>query len=524
MTERACEIILPDCADLPRIILKPDFLSFTIDTSLLLGGHWWGDSKKMIRGVACDRVKKLDLADKKLIAYARALSPAMLRIGGTEADRVSYKPGEKAVAEIYRQRPGAEAGTKDETGYAPDTHEYILKKRLWKQIHNFLEGAKMSLLFTVSAGPGDRDSSGIWQEKNARKLIAYSVKKKYRVAAWEFGNEVNGFPFIYGWKRRVTPAQYARDFARFGHLVKSLDPGSRILGPASAVWPKIGEPYPIIGKLCKSAAAVFLDAVSWHYYPQQSSRGKIVTKKTGLNTMLSARALNGVATRNGRIRIAVENANRIRSNLSPAENWLTETGHALYGGEPGISDTFVSTLWWLDELGLLAREGVTKVFRQSLTGSAYGLLDQDTIGPRPDYYASFLWKRLMGKCVYDPMFAIRPDPKLRVYLHANPAGKKITLLCANTDKRLPARVTMKDKSGAIIAATEKYLLQGMGKIDSKEIALNGIRIEDDLVFKWEGKKTRDKYKIEEFSDGDNSGRYSLPPLSVLFLCAQREKT
>ena len=99
-TKRACAAILPDCTDAPSSILNPDFLSFTIDTSLLLGGHWWGDSKKMIKGVACDKVKKLDLADKKLIAYARALSPAMLRIGGTEADRVSYKPGAKAVLSV----------------------------------------------------------------------------------------------------------------------------------------------------------------------------------------------------------------------------------------------------------------------------------------------------------------------------------------------------------------------------------------------------------------------------------------
>ena len=52
---------------------------------------------------------------------------------------------------------------------------------------------------------------------------------------------------------------------------------------------------------------------------------------------------------------------------------MTETGHALYGGEPGLSDTYLSSIWWLDQLGLLAREGVSRVFRQSLVGSDYGL-------------------------------------------------------------------------------------------------------------------------------------------------------
>ncbi|MGA2612961.1 MAG: hypothetical protein ABSG38_05870 [Spirochaetia bacterium] len=40
------------------------------------------------------------------------------------------------------------------------------------------------------------------------------------------------------------------------------------------------------------------------------------------------------------------------------------------------------------------------MFRQSLVGSDYGLLDQNSFAPRPDYYASFLWKRLMGNRVF----------------------------------------------------------------------------------------------------------------------------
>jgi heparanase 1 len=521
--ERACAVILPDCADISCNILSPDFLSFTIDTSLLLGGHWWGDSKKMVKGVAGDKVKRLDLSNKRLIAYARALSPAMLRIGGTEADRVAYKPGTKAVAELFKQANDGENKPEDESDYPQDAHEYVLRKGLWKKLHEFLSSAGMSLLFTVSAGPGDRDPEGRWQEENARKLIAYSVKKKNRVAAWEFGNEINGFPFIYGWGGRVSPTQYARDFARFGKLAKSLDPECRVIGPASAVWPKIGEPYPIIGKLCKSAAAVFLDAVSWHYYPQQSSRGKIATKKTSVNSMLSKRAMNGVLANNGKIHKAIENANAIRSNLAPAENWLTETGHALYGGEPGISDTFVSTLWWLDELGLLARERVSKVFRQSLIGSSYGLLDQDTMEPRPDFYASFLWKRLMGKRVYIPRYHVQPDSKLRVYAHANPAGKKFTLLFINTDKRLPAQAAIKDKRGRAIYADEIYLLRGIDGIRSKEISLNGVQVENDLVFSWNRKKTIEKYRIKNIIGEGENGVYSLDPLSILFLCFHKEE-
>jgi heparanase 1 len=513
----SCSVFFPGSPENALAVLQEDYLSFTIDTSLLLGGHWWGDSKKMSRGVALGKVEKLNLADARLIAFARLLSPAMLRIGGTEADRVKYRPGTKAVKAFYGQSCSMKIKQPEKNGESSERCEYIITKYIWKHIHEFIGKVQMSLLFTVSAGLSDRDADGVWQEENARRLIAYSVKKGYRVAAWEFGNEVNGFPFIYGWKNRVVPAQYLRDFARFGHLVKSLDPQSRIVGPSSAVWPRIGEPYPIIKKLCKSPAAVFLDAVSWHYYPQQSSRGRIATKRAGLHSMLSRRALDGIRTCLRKIGRALGDADKIRSNLSPTENWITETGHALYGGEPGLSDTFVSTLWWLDELGLLAREGASKVFRQSLVGSTYGLLDQTSFEPNPDYYASFLWKRIMGERVYSPEADIPRNSRLRVYLHRSTVRKQWTILLINLSRKKSERILLRNGNASERGITEKYLLQGNGGIRTRKLDLNGVPVAKDLAFKWEKRGTVEKYKIRALSDEERSGSFLLPPLSILFL-------
>lgn len=503
-------IILPETSDCPCAVLHPHFLSFTIDISILLGGHWWGRSKKMVKGVACDRIEKLNLTDKRLRSYTRLLAPAIIRIGGTEADRVRYKPGAKAVAELDPQ-----AANRDNKNVW-ESYEYTLTKGLWKRLHNFLKKTGMELLFTVSAGLSDRDKNGAWQETNARKLIAYSVMKRYKVSAWEFGNEINGFPFIYGWQRRITPAQYARDFARFGNLVKSLAPESLIVGPASAVWPLIGEPYPIIKKLCKSPSAVFLDAVSWHYYPQQSSRGKIAIKRANLYSLTSSRALNELVRRNNKIKSSLENANRIRPASSPAANWLTETGHALYGGEPDLSDTFVSSLWWLDELGVLAREGVARVFRQSLIGASYGLLDEETLEARPDFYASFLWKRLMGDSVHIPRFARPGDSKIRVYVHKR-GEKRVSILIINLDKRKSASTALEPPINTRVKNMERYLLQGIRGLSSKSLLLNGVPLEDDLVFTWGKKKTIRKYRIKELSEQELSLRFILPPFTVLFL-------
>lgn len=495
--------------------LPQDYLSFTIDTSLLLGGHWWGETRRMKKGVADNRVAPLELENARLVAYAKALGPAMLRVGGTEADKVGYKPGKKALASLGIEQNALAEGAR---------HDFLLDKKQWKKLHVFLERTGLSLLFTLSAGPDDRDGNGAWKEDNAQRIMAYSAKKGYKVAAWELGNEVNGFPFIYGLKHRVDARQYAKDFARFGSLARKLSPESAIVGPSSAIWPRIGEPNPIIPGLCRSPAAAFLDAVSWHYYPQQSSHGRIATKRAGASSMLQPRALDAAAKMNARVLKAIERAKESRTNLLTVGNWVTETAHALYGGESGLSDGFVSTLWWLDELGLLAREGADKVFRQSLIGARYGLLGQTTFDPRPDYYASFLWKKLMGEEVLTLTMEEAPDRRLRAYMHRGtsggkkaPAAERATMLLINLSRRHPAEVSF---TGLSIQGQEQFLLQGEGGFQSQKLLLNGVRAADDLILAWGKQATREKYRINP--DGGaplTAGKVEVPPVSALFLSA-----
>ncbi|AEJ18243.1 glycoside hydrolase family protein [Gracilinema caldarium] len=505
-------IKLPRSIDKPVRFLHPHFLSYTIDISLILGGHWWGSSKKMHQGVASDRVQALDLLNPRLIDFTRQLGPAMIRIGGTEADRLFYKPGEKLIQKLYSPLLSDNIQRKQ-------SHEYQLTKELWQTIHQFLDETGMELLFTISAGLADRDTDGKWIETNAQKLLAYTAKKGYKVAAWEFGNEINGFPFIYGWKHRVKPAQYIRDFARFGHLVKGLTPDSLIVGPASAVWPVIGEPYPITRALCKSPSVVFLDALSWHYYPQQSSRGRVATKRAKSYGLLNPRELNQILRWNTRMLNHIQRANTIRPLLQSTQNWVTETGHALYGGEPGLSDTFASALWWLDELGLLARHGVDRVFRQSLIGSNYGLLDETTLQLRPDYYASFLWERLMGNAVFVPRIISSTSSKLRLYVHRD-EDMRTSLLLINIDRTHAARLEI-DLTGYVpLHGVDQYLLQGQGGLLSPTVLLNGISLEEDFILRWGKKKTRKQYNIEQLSPSTEQATYQVPPLSVLFLVFQ----
>lgn len=425
--------------------LNPTFLSLTIDTSVLIGGRWWGSSKGTSEGLSRDRVAPLNLDHPELARWAGYLAPALVRVGGTEADRIAYG--------------FQNDGPTEERSESSDA--FVLRGRLWERFNTWAQSQGFQVLFTVSAGPEARGPDGRWDPTGAERLIRNTRRKGYPVVAWEFGNEVNAYPFLYGPGRSVGRRQYLEDFGVFANLVRRLAPGTLTVGPSSAIWPLIGEPNPLIPALGRSPVSAFLDVLSFHYYPQQSSRGRVAVRRARQATLLNAQHLNGALrwVRHGRRALA-------RGPGAGAPLWLTEVGHALYGGEPGVSDTWLSTPWWLDQLGLLAHAGVGAVFRQSLVGSDYGLLDPQTFAPRPDYFASLLWKHHMGPLVHEKPQVQGPDRRLRAWHHGRDQGPGCLLL-VNLHRRRTARVE-------VPGATSFRLLGPAGAMDSRQAVLDGL--------------------------------------------------
>jgi heparanase 1 len=478
-------------------VISSRYLSLTIDISLVLGGHWWGRGKGISRGVAIDMVAPIDLKDARLLAFAKLLAPAMIRIGGTEADRVQYHFREKNP-----RKQGAPVGP------ARSPHgELVLERSLWKRINAFASKAGFDILFVVNAGPGQRDAEGAWMESGARALIVHAAERRLAVRAWELGNEVNAYPLTHGFRNRVSASRYVEDFARFSGLIRKLRPGALAVGPASAVLPAIGEPNPIMPALGRSRGMRSDDVMSWHYYPQQSSRGRFANRRASRKTLLKPRHLDSVR----------KQARRVAKYARGRPVWMTETGHALYGGEPGQSDTYLSSIWWLDQLGLLAREGVSRVFRQSLVGSDYGLLDQDTFQPRPDFYASFLWKRLMGNRVFRARTVEKSGGRIRAYCHSAARGLRGRCLLFISLRKARSLITV---PGLV---WRRYVIEPVGGICASHLALNGVPLEDDLAFGWEKESTRRKYRVDvtrEELRADRDAAVSeviLPPYACAFV-------
>ena len=113
--------------------------------------------------------------------------------------------------------------------------------------------------------------------------------------------------------------------------------------------------------------------------------------------------------------------------------WITETADAACGGNPWAS-TFLDTFRYLIEHASLERRGVKVIMHNTLAASDYGLLDQNTLEPRPNYWASVIWHKLMGTTVLDPQVSVAPN----VYVYAQCLARRpggVTLLIINADRQ-----------------------------------------------------------------------------------------
>ncbi len=105
---------------------------------------------------------------------------------------------------------------------------------------------------------------------------------------------------------------------------------------------------------------------------------------------------------------------------------------------------------YLDQLGRMSKRGVQVNIHNTLASSDYGLLDENTLAPRPNYWAALLWRKFMGTTVLDA--GASPAPSLHLYAHClrgQPGG--VALLAINTDQAA-------SHSFELTTAAERYTL------------------------------------------------------------------
>jgi hypothetical protein len=209
--------------------------------------------------------------------------------------------------------------------------------------------------------------------------------------------------------------------------------------------------------LLAASQPAHVDAFSYHHYGAVSLRCAAQGHQTTPEAALSEQWLR-------RTDETLAFYRALRDEFEPGRpSWLTETADAACGGNPW-ANTFLDTFRYLDQLGRLAKQDVRVVAHNTLAASDYGLLDEHTLAPKPNYWGALLWRTLMGTTVLESGVPIQAG--LHVYAHClrdTPGG--IALLVLNTDKTAARTLSLP-------TAARRYTLTA-SELHSTSVQLNG---------------------------------------------------
>ena len=441
------------------------FQSYNVEMVEVTGGRFWAPYKAdpdapepgapaappSVPGLSANAFRMrppIDLAHPKLRSLAAALGPAYVRVSGTWANSTYFHDADTPA-------PAA----------PPAGFGGVLTRAQWRGVAEFATAADAKLVTSFAISQGVRDEQGQWTPAQLQKLLAYTASAGGNVAAAEFFNEPN-VAAMGGAPKGYDAAAYGRDFRVFLAAARKAAPGMLILGPGSVGEGGMLASGPSLFPMVKSedmltASGPGLDVVWYHFYGGVSKRCAAMGAGIALTSPESALSEDWLSRTERDARYYAT----LRDRFEPGRPlWLTETGETGCGGNPWAS-TFTDTFRYVEQLGRLAKLGVQVVMHNTLAASDYALIDEDTLQPRPSYWAAVLWRRLMGSRVLDA--GASPAPGVNTYAHCL-AGKPggVAIVAVNTDRAASRDV-------AIARPAERFTLTAPGGLQSHDVELNG---------------------------------------------------
>jgi hypothetical protein len=408
------------------------FQSYNVEMVEVTGGRFWKPYGPITSDAHSDLYEyraPIDLTNSRLRRLAAALAPAYVRVSGTWANTTYFADSDSA-----RSAP-------------PSGFNGVLTRQQWRGVVDFSQAVGAQIVTSFAVSPRTRDAAGVWAPDQARRFLAYTRSIGGTIAAAEFMNEPN-LAEMGGTPAGYDAAGYGRDFKVFHSFVKKNFPEIKVLGPGT-----VGETV-YASDLLAASGPGGVDAFSYHHY------GTLSERCSGTNAPEAALSEERLSRTDQTLTFYRFLRDKFESG-KPI--WLTETAEAACGGNRWAA-TFLDTFRYLDQLGRLARAGVQVVMHNTLAASDYGLLDERTFAPRPNYWGALLWRQLMGTTVLDSGVPIQTG--LHVYAHCQrgtPGG--VSLLIINTDRNAPRSLMLPTPS-------LRYTLEAASLRDA-EVGLNG---------------------------------------------------
>ena len=397
--------------------------------------------------MANSSVLTVNLQDAGFRDLVTHLSPAHLRIGGSEGDYAVYQTPDALVCPKVNL-----------------TGNFCLSMDRWDELNAFAQQCGVSILFGLNALTGRSNDNAHQNQSALASFIRYNAAKNYSsLRAFEYGNE----------KEEFNATTYAADYASLRGILNDAYAAT----PAHLRPLLIGPDININNKWDQvfwRGAMQSINATTYHLYIGY-----------GLDNNLPKQAWNAtflkVSGASARGVVAAAKAVNLSVPL-----WVGETALAWHSGRNGTTNSFSSGPWMMTQYGALAQLGHKVQCRQTLRGGYYELIDKFTSKPNPDYWLSVLWKRTMGVSALNVSLSSAPGDAsdLFVYAHCtSPAGGGgLTLAYANLSPSVTysltvASTTQPGASFPSVPRNEYILTSGDGNVSSSLLALNGVLID-----------------------------------------------
>jgi len=435
-----------------------------------------------------------------LVLLAKGLSPFFLRIGGSQADEIIYNI------------PHSNSSITDNLNAECKKHpQKCLTVERWNEVLAFANKTGARILFDVAYVRHTRDSNNKndqrdWASSNARQLLEYTAKSPYANVLYglELGNELRHK----GKTKNIT--RIALAYKELGQIVNEIWSTEEskhhnkplIVGPAST---GVNETTKLI-----EAISPYIQIASYHKY-----------HGSGKDPDLHAKYWHPIHL----YKPGEAVKKYVSSNNS--QLWIGEGAMAHNSGRRNVTDVFQSSMWFANLLGSLSKTTpiTHSVYcRQALLGGYYELIDHETLVPNPDYWLSYIWKKLTGTKAIGPILSPQRKDSLdlassytfgccdepgsdKILIHSfcgeSPGSVVFVVINKSSSRAFNLNVTMGEKRTEYLLTSNEYGLK------SKEMYLNG------MLMTIENGSLPDIYQLGVHRRLDE--QFHIPPISIAFI-------
>ena len=410
----------------------------------------------------------LNFSNPRVKTLAEGLAPADLRFGGTTCDfsrfyNVSSKREQDDVIRLNAASVDHNRKKSFLLAIFPQDVDHLVA--LARQA-----GGRLIYDLSIQMRYGPQ-----WDASNARTLMRYMIERGYATDVdFELGNEPPYKSFTSA-AFHATGERIAQDFKVLRQVMDYFPEfrGSRLIGP-DVETPRdggySGEQPTIMKDFVTHIGNDTVSAVTAHHYYFTGPTAHIAQ-------FYDLKYVHLLQSTLPKLRDVVYSAAG-----GPVDLWIGETADSNLGGTRGITDRYASGFLWLDKLGLCARNGFKKVIRQTFYGynntANYPLLNT-SLYPNPDYWLTHVYKRLVGRGVFDVIVdgSNETVEYLRVYAHcASPrsgyAPGSLVLYAINLHPNLTASIGI--DNAAPHDVMDAYVMTPVdGELTSPYVQLNG---------------------------------------------------